>query len=164
MQTPPKCIRGDLFYLAEQRPLVFLQLLLEAGVGAGVGAHGLGGSQAALPAQLRHRHQVGHQDGGAAGHPGQAGTAPGSGVRERIPRESPLGCGSPRWGAGTRGLGGGKELSRRCCHPPVSPPQACPMFWMLGWCLGLDKAKGKTEVPRKQGSALCLSLSLPLFF
>lgn len=58
--------------LLQQGHLVLLQLLLEAEVGAHIGPHGPGGGEAALPAQLGHRHEISHQDSGAAGHPGQA--------------------------------------------------------------------------------------------
>jgi len=74
--------RGRRTHLLQQGRLVLLQLPLEAEVGADVGAHGLGGGQAALPAQLGHRHEVSHQDRGAAGDPSQAATARGSSVRE----------------------------------------------------------------------------------
>lgn len=111
-------------HLLEQGPLVFLQLLLESRVGADVGAGSLGGSQAALPAQLCHCHRVCHQDGGAAGHPSQAGMAPGArsgrGESRRNHRgmENPsilsLGC-EQEWGGDNPDL------------------QACPTFWMLRW-------------------------------
>lgn len=93
---PPECIQGGP-YLPEQGALVLLQLLLEPGVGAGIGAHGPGGSQAALPAQLCHRHQVSHQHRGAAGHPRQAGMEQERRQGERIPQGSPPGWRFPLW-------------------------------------------------------------------
>lgn len=51
-----------------------LQLLPEARVGVGDGSHASDGLEHLLRAQLRHGHDVGDNDGGAAGDPGQAGT------------------------------------------------------------------------------------------
>lgn len=93
------------------------------------------------------------------GTPRPGWNGPGSGVRERIPRESPLGCGSPRWGAGTRGLGGGKELSRRCCHPPCPLLKPVPCFGCSG---GVSVWTKQREKPKSQENKVQLFVSLSL--